>query len=94
MQNFYYFGLAKSLIRMYSNKDFREARKLPRTYSKVGSWWNSQHALWVNEATGGRAKSNEEMEQGGDMLGEAFHSDNGIYSLHFDWVQVITSVQR
>ena len=83
----YYLGVRKSIQRLFATEEFRRAKKLRKPYDKIGSWWNSSHALWVNEVTGGKAETNEEMMEGGDMLGEAFIDDNGIYSLHFDWVQ-------
>jgi hypothetical protein len=87
LQNFYYLGVRKSIQKMFAIRDFRRAKRLSKPYDRVGSWWNPWHALWVNTVTGGQADTNEDMMEGGEMLGEAFTEDNAVYSLHFDWVQ-------
>jgi hypothetical protein len=72
---------------MYSIKEFRESRKRGKTFDKAGSWWSSKHVRWINGQTGGQASDSNTIpiETG---LGEAFQPNNGVYSLHFDWVQV------
>lgn len=72
---------------MYSIKEFRESRKGVKPFNKPGSWWSSQHVRWINGRTGGEATETNDIpiEEG---LGEAFLPNNGVYSLHFDWVQV------
>ena len=85
--NCYYFGLEHQINAMYANENFRNSRRHGKTFNKVGSWWSSEHVRWINSQTGGRASPENDlpMQQG---LGEAFQYENGVYSLHFDWVQV------
>lgn len=87
LQNCYYFGLEHQINAMYSNDEFRRSRKRGKTFDKVGSWWSSEHVRWINAQTGGLATPENDMPIQ-DGLGEAFMDENGVYSLHFDWVQV------
>ena len=87
LQVCYYFGIGHQIRLLFSKAKFREARKIKVDFSKPGSWFSSWHARWINGRTGGAAthENNVPLQEG---LGEAFEQNNGVYSLHFDWIQV------
>lgn len=84
----YYFGLEHQINQMFSFSDFRTYFQKPKIFDKKGSWWNSCHARWINGQTGGVANENNAEPMTPDNLGDAFKDQNGIYSLHFDWIQI------
>ena len=89
----YYMGLQHQISTKFQMKDFRDSLKKEKRYDKPGSWFNSKHARWINGQTGGAANEGNDLSIA-EFPGEAFKQGNGIYSIHFHWVQIKASKRR